>query len=257
LTLSLGKTMVHPRAFTLNSTPFWGSPSGGRVVGFLRPSALFPGDKLTKQIDSMRDRFFSSCSGYGRKRRWIVRSMFLDLNQKAIHASRRSVSRGLGLVVDREMLQVNNLWQRELFYLEQVMERPLPCLNSELVVPDGWKQVSSSWMSSEMIEDWKKKWSTAVVDHAWLNPYNPSDFTEDALMHRVREGCSPFGLGTLIGAKVRRMLKLSRAAAWKWVFMRLNPSFFGRVQREKGKRVWVEVDLLAPRSQVEFLLQSI
>jgi len=251
LTLSKGKTLVHSRAFTLNSTPFWSSSTGGRLVGFVRPSSVFPHKEVSEQVLSLNGRFYKACSGYGRKRTSIVRTWFLNRNQKPIHLSRRSVSRGLGLAVDEGNLRESNLWDRELFYLEQSEERPLPVVEAGL--PTGWKQVGSSWMDSSTIQEWNRKWSAACVDFAWLHQPLPSELSVDHRISLIRAGCSPYGLGTLIGSKVRRMLGLSRAKAWKWVYTRRNPAVFGRVKRKRGAGVWVEVDLLASRSQVAFI----
>jgi hypothetical protein len=166
LTLSVGKTLKHSRAFTLNSTPFWSSPRGGRLVGFVRSSSLFPQGKQSEQVASMNGRFYSSCSGFGVEGTRAVRSKFLSLNQKSIHLSRRSVSRGLGLAVDEGMLRAVGLWHRELFYLEQVKEPLVPCLEPGL--PSGWAQVSSSWFDSpDAIKFWERKWAEACVAHAW------------------------------------------------------------------------------------------
>jgi len=160
----------------------------------------------------------------------------------------------MGLAVDREMLQsIPGLWHRELFYLEQVVERPLPYLSKDTVIPDGWRQVSASWLSLEEVKEWAREWSRATVEHAWFGSFSPCEVSEDALMAAVRLGCSPYGLGTLISLKVRSMLRMSRNAAWKWVNQRRNESVFGRVRWKKGRGVWVRVDLLASRNQVAFL----
>jgi len=251
LTLSLGKTLKHSRAFTLNSTPFWSTGKGGRLVGFLRSSSVFPSKSVSEQVLSLNGRFYSACSGYGGRRKRVVRELFLLHNQKPIFASRRSVTRGLQLAVDEGMLRDLGLWQRELFYLEQVDEPLLPVATPGL--PPGWRQVGSSWMDQSTIDEWKRRWASACVDHSWTSPVALNELSEDSLMSRIRAGCSPFGLGSLIGARVRRMLGLSRVLAWKWVFARQNSSVFGRVRRNRGEKVWVEVDLLAPRSQVAFI----
>jgi len=254
LTLSKGKTFLHRRAFTLNSTPFWSCHSGAKMVGFLRSSAIFPRSSISEQIVSLNSRFYSAGPGFGRSRKRVVQRLFLDQNQKAIHASRRSLTRGLGINVDEEVIKDVGLWYRELFYLEQVEERNLPVVSTPL--PPGWKQVSSSWMSHDVCEEWKRRWSDACVEHAWTSNYDPNSISEDVSMDKIRLGCTPYGLGTLISPRVRRMLKMTRSQVWKWVNLRRNPSVFGRVKRDLGSRVWVEVDLLATRTQVAFLAQT-
>ncbi|BCH36653.1 RNA-dependent RNA polymerase [Aspergillus pseudoviridinutans botourmiavirus 1] len=248
LRLSVGKTMVHGRAFTLNSTPFWSCPKGAQLVGYVRSSALFPRGTLSEQICSLEGRFYSASAGYGCRRRRLVRKAFLIHNQKAIHASRRSATRGLGLAVDEGALRAAGLWYRELFYLEQVEEPLLPVLDTP--VPSGWRRVPCHWVPDQ--DRWERAWSDACVDHAWHGTFSSSDVDEDTKMQAIRGTLSPYGLGTLIGARVRRMLSMSRAAVWRWVNQRRNSSLFGRVRRSKGRMVWVEADLLPKRLQVVF-----
>lgn len=254
LTLSLGKTLKHSRAFTLNSTPFWSHRSGGaRLVGFVRSSALFPKGSLSEQIESLNGRFYSACSGYGGKRRGVVRTLFLLRNQKAIHASRRSVTRGLGMAAGEQEIKGAGLWYRELFYLEQPEEPLLPTLDGRTPVK-GWKQVPRAWFSdSSEIKRWERLWSGACVYHAWFSDFTTSSFSEDSKMAKVREGVSPYGLGTLISTRVRHMLRMTRSQVWRWVNLRRNTSVFGRVRGAKSQMIWVEVDELPERSSLRFV----
>jgi len=258
LTLSLGKTLKHSRAFTLNSTPFWSHRSGGaRLVGFVRSSALYPKGSLSEQICSLNGRFYSACAGYGGKRRSVVRTEFLLRNQKAIHASRRSVTRGLGLAAGEQEIRDSGLWFRELFYLEQVDEPLIPTVDSRIPV-QGWKQVPKSWISSkESIRDWEQRWSAACVYHAWFSDFTNSSFSEDAKMSKIREGVSPYGLGRLISLRVRRMLRMTRSQIWKWVNLRRDTSAFGRVRGAKSQMIWVEVDALPKRSALTLVKGTI
>jgi hypothetical protein len=255
LTLSKGKTLTHSRAFTLNSKPFWSTRGGGKEVGFIRSSALFKKGELSELIQSLNGRFYSACAGYGRRRTEAVRRCFLVHNQKAIHAGRRSLTRGYGLAVGRKLLHDVGLWHRELFYLEQVVEKPVPQVaRGEL--PEGWAQVSKTVVPVEDIPYWESEWSWACVSHAWLSSFRPSDFSEQGKLAYIRDGCSPYGLGVLASARVRRMLGLTRSALWRWVYLRSNDSVFGRRHFSRGKGVWVEVDQLASRSLVCFVSAS-
>jgi hypothetical protein len=72
------------------------------------------------------------------------------------------------------------------------------------------------------------------------------------------QGCSPYGLGSLIGSRVRRLLGgMSRSQAWKWVYLRRNESVFGRVRWSRGKGVWVPCDLQLSCSQVCFVSRHV
>jgi len=259
LTLSKGKTLVHSRGFTLNSTPFWSSPKKGAVaVGFVRASAIMKRAELSELIQSLSSRFYSSCAGFGRERRNAVRRFFVDYNQKPIHASRRSLTRGLGMLVDRKLLHDVGLWHRELYYLGQITERPIPPLAAG-ELPDGWIMVGKSLIPDGDIEWWEREWQWSCTEHAWLSNFQLSELCEASKYQRIIEGCPPYGLGSLIGSRVRKMLKMTRSKVWKWVYSRADESVFGRLHRDRGSGVWVKVDQLASRSlvkHVNFLLGS-
>jgi hypothetical protein len=249
LTLSVGKTLKNRKFFTLNSTPFEARQKCAAAVGFIRASALFTEKKITDQVMSLNGRFYSACAGYGRVRKLHVREAFVDLNQRAIHASRRSVTRGLGLAVERSTLHAVGLWHRELFYLEQVEEKPVPMVaRGEL--PSGFAQVSKSWIPKSDLRAIEDEWSWACTEHAWFSDFTASAFSDKSMIDLIREGCSPYGLGCLASARVRRMLKLSRSALWRWIYARSNESVFGRVRPQKAERVFVNVDRLSEYTPV-------
>jgi hypothetical protein len=266
LTLCKGKTFVHRRGFTLNSTPFWATSKGAKAVGFLRPSAIWKQGDLEEQIRSLHGRYYSSCAGYGRLRREMVRTFLLKQNEKCIHASRRSISRGLELAVTRKMLHDLGMWHRELYYLEQVVERKVPPLK-KTELPAGWIQLPRNVMSQEDIDFWQSEWSWACTEYAWTGDFRPQGMKDPDNYRVVNsfgasgiiDGCPPYGLGSLIGPRVRKMLKMSRSQIWRWVFKRQNEGVFGRVHWGRGKGVWVLVDQLATRSLVthaKFVLAS-
>lgn len=226
--------MTHSRCFTLNSTPFKASSGGVKIVGFLRPSACWKKGPLSVQIRSLNSRFYSVSAGFGRRRSRVARSWFLDQNQKAVFACRRSLTRGMGLAVDRGMLTDGGLWFRELFYLEQWQEAELPAEVGS--VPPGWIP-ESSWKFSECERRaWASAYRGAIDDHRWHGIVPLA--TEDAEMGSIRQGCFPYGLPP--GVKYRKMLKLSREKAWRWACRRRNESVFGRVRfSRKTDRVMV------------------
>jgi hypothetical protein len=234
LTLSEGKTMKSPRFFTLNSTPFKASSTGGRLVGFVRPSACWKKGSLPEQIRSLNSRFYSVGAGLGRLRSRVVRAWFLEQNSKAIFASRRSLTRGLGLAVDEGMLRDGKLWHRELFYLEQIEEPILPAQSGS--VPPGWHAESTWKFSVDERRAWEALYRGAVDDHRWHGVIPL--VTDDTEMESIRQGCVPYGLPP--GRKYRRMLGLSRSSAWNWFCRRRNASVFGRVRfSRKADRVVV------------------
>jgi len=159
----------------------------------------------------------------------------------------------LGLVVDREMLHTLGMWHRELFYLEQVSEFPLPVavIGS---VPEGFVQVSKNWVTPAQIKEGADRFQSELLRLAWNETYDPEGASEDELFRRIREGASPYGINHFKGLKtVRKMLRLSRRACWQWVFRRTNESVFGRCNMSYGRRVWINQDMLGGCSRhVEF-----
>jgi hypothetical protein len=253
LTLSKGKTLKDPRFFTLNSALFEGGTKKTRSVGFLRPRALWKDQRIGEAILSMNSRFYSFAVGMGRERTRLAREFFVGCQSKAIHASRRSLTRGLGLSVDQGILRSQGLWHRELFYLEQAVEPPLPCLVKG-GVPDGFVQVSKHHIPPDTVREQEALFQERLVSWAWSEPFDPDRYDDDSVLQRIREGCSPYGLAGLNTRIPRRMLKLSRKDMWHWIYSRTNTSVFGRVGFSKEKRVWVSEDLLRNfKWQVQFV----
>jgi len=137
LVLSQGKTIVESRYFTLNSTLFKAGPKGPRLVPFIRSKALFGIDD-DDSVASLRGRFYSFCPGYGSSRRSRARVVFLRENSGWIRKSCRSLTAGLGIQVEPEVIAESGMLSRELRYLEEV-EKPLPNLKTEWGhMPEGY-----------------------------------------------------------------------------------------------------------------------
>lgn len=128
LVLSQGKTLVESRYFTINSTLFKAGPGGPRAVPFIRSKALFGGD--LDSVASLRGRYNSFAPRYGSIRRGRARVVFLRENSGWIRKSCRSLTAGLGLQVEPEVLAQSGMLSRELRYLAEV-EKPLPNLPSQ------------------------------------------------------------------------------------------------------------------------------
>lgn len=241
LTLSKGKTLMHSRAFTLNSTPFWSCSGGARQVGFVRSSAIWKDQDIVERVVSLNSRFYSCSTGFGRSRTELVRSLFLLQNQSAILACRRSLTRGMGCKVGRGMLHDVGLWHRELFYLEQVEERPLPVLKDG-GIPAGFKSVPEATLGPDELARARLLWGEACVDHAWTASFSLSELSSEDKLRRLFLGTSPYGISSVLSPIVKRMLNLTRSKAWKWVYSRENESVFGRVRMSRSKGVFVPVD---------------
>jgi hypothetical protein len=148
------------------------------------------------------------------------------------------------------MLHRLGLWHRELFYLENDVESPLPRL-VDGKAPDGFVKVSKHLVAAEVARENSSRFKRALTDLAWSEPYDCRSKDEDSLFVAIREGCSPYGINHFKGLKVvRGMLRLTRKALWQWVYIRKNASVFGRVRPEKKERVWLHedsVDLVSRR----------
>jgi len=254
LVLSIGKTMKNSRFFTLNSALFEGLSNKSRAVGFVRPRSCWSAGSASEQVFSLRSRYYAFSSGMGGKRTSVAREFFIAQNERTVHLSRRSLSRGLEMKVDQGLLRRRGLWHRELYYLEQDVEQPLPLLEKG-GVPEGFVQVSASRVSVDMATEGRNRFNAALYAQCWNEPYDPKSSSEDVRLAAVREGCSPYGINHIKGlAKIRQMLRLSRNKLWKWVFLRSNESVFGRVRWSRPKRVWVSLDMLSGlRQHVDFV----
>lgn len=165
LVLSAGKTIVESRYFTLNSTLFKAGPKGPRLVPFIRSKALFGMDQ-EDSVASLRGRFYSFCPGYGSKRRASARVVFLRENSGWIRKSCRSLTKGLGIQVEPEVIAEAGMLGRELRYLAEV-EKPLPNLVTEWGhMPEGYHL---RWVDKDTkrCRSKDKGLEAAFLDAAW------------------------------------------------------------------------------------------
>jgi len=142
LVLSKGKTMVHGTYFSLNSCLFKARPLDVFIVPCIRSTA-FGFCPSGQGVESLAGRWRASFPGFFGNRRTLLRVDWLKWNRKWIVASRRSLSRGLGLNVNESEVRSAGLWSRECFYLSMARETPLPVkrsvLDQVLKVPHDWE----------------------------------------------------------------------------------------------------------------------
>jgi hypothetical protein len=243
LVLSAGKTLEDSRFYSLNSCMFEASANKVRFVPFIRPKAIWSlKERECERVASLASRFRSFLVGMGSRRRLEFESLFLEQNIDAILRCRRSLTRGMGMKVSEAALRSSGLWSRELFYLEQVEERPLPSLSFSQIkcndCPPGWKKVSPHWYPREVIKGWEFRHSHETVKRAWTGQVLSDSYAEQNWMRLLDEGCSPWGLKYL-GTFKRSMLRMSRRQFWRWRCVRTNRSLFGRVSFSKGVGVWM------------------
>jgi hypothetical protein len=115
LVLSLGKTLVHPNYFTLNSCLFRGTPVGCSRVPFFRPKAYFSAPENAEAIGGQLMSLVVGCPGSPVKDE--IMSSFLRRSAKKLGWSMMSLTRDLGVRVSRKVLRMSGLYDRERFYL--------------------------------------------------------------------------------------------------------------------------------------------
>jgi len=205
LRLSLGKTLVSTRIFSLNSKFFrsrctvktctglaglfgqvW-TEERVEVLPVVRSTSVF---LAVEDPTALAGRFQSAFLGdWGRRRRelniWLLRRL-----APAIYSTQRSVTRGLGIPVSVKELKAAGLWEREVFYLSSHTEPPLPPprrLFAQRTVPDGWSRVWSDFRADveDEVDDFILSETVAL---SWeRQPLPPSEVSQ-AHWEAVREG---------------------------------------------------------------------
>jgi hypothetical protein len=173
LTLSIGKTMVCDRYFTLNSCLFRGEGSGCKRLRVVRATALGlrPGRSPVESLAGRWSRLLKDFPA-GRARKIVLANHFLKINSYLIVSSRRSVTRGLQMRVPPESIVSSGLWPRECFYLSFPAELPLPLspeAREKCRVPPGWVSRRVENVTKEMLEV-SKGVAGAFVEMSWTLP---------------------------------------------------------------------------------------
>lgn len=211
-----------------------------RGVPFVRPRAVWSSkEHMAEKIGSLGARFRSSAVGFGSRRRSVFRTWFLLENRLTILSCRRSLTRGMGIKVTEGELRGSGLWHRELFYLEQINELPLPIWSYSQIrsndCPQGWSRVSAHWYPKQVVSGWRHRFFFEVVKLAWSNPVLSDSAAKERWMNECKSGCSEWGKSRLSPLQ-RSLLGLSGRHAWRYLFIRDNASVFGRsaFSRVKG-----------------------
>lgn len=249
LTLSKGKTLVHRRYFSLNSTFFEGrycrKPS---LIPVVRAKCLYA--PLQKgDGPSLAARLVASCKGMVAWAKVIVKSHILRWHRRSARAVGCSFNRGLGVRVPYPALVESGFLEQESFYLrlpagmdnqrKQVYEHG----EDRLPATHGWRTVPRSRARAEMSADGVKNlevmWSEHCLNHAWTVRFVD---TGDKTFEPVRVGFEP--LGNLWG--YARLCKITSRALWRWLgaFSRKHPSvkrwlYDGTRKRSAPDLIWV------------------
>jgi hypothetical protein len=144
LVLSKGKTLVSPRFFSLNSTPFRGFENRVKMIPFVRAKALYT---KPDNPSAWAGQISSVCPGFRGRHASVWRVRFLRAHSSQVWISQRSITRGLGVHASRADLRLSGLWRRERFYLRFSSEEPLRALASGCATsafPKGFQSWSRS-----------------------------------------------------------------------------------------------------------------
>jgi hypothetical protein len=256
LTLSVGKTMVHSRYFTLNSSLFKAVGTGAQQLSIVRSTAM--GLKRDPSpIESLPGRWRKVVSDYrpSRSEKVILGTYFLRWNKRDVVGSRRSLTRGLDMSIPHESLAACNLWRRECFYLDLPREVPLPLspeMREKLRVPIGWERRRIENMTKEIKEKarqvgpefvsiaWTKapRASEASVREKrleWLELCRTTSFDYRPPARRYSKACRLLGLSL---ANTKRYLRPG-VLRGSWVTC---PSLIIKETLAKGKLVWLPTE---------------
>jgi len=186
LVLSSGKTMRDCRYFSLNSSLFSARlKSKPFAVPIIRSTAVFGLSRDRDSIVTLKGRFRNAFQGgWSRRRLDELHVWWLKTNAGLINASRRSISRGLGLPVNLGVIMEAGLWDREAWYLSFVAEKALPSPFSQWMSrPDGW-QYHRVEKVTKRDRARAGELAAAFVDAAWKPPRQDSegDMWEDDLV---------------------------------------------------------------------------
>ncbi|QGY72553.1 RNA dependent RNA polymerase [Plasmopara viticola lesion associated ourmia-like virus 23] len=177
LKLSVGKTLIDGRYFSLNSKLFKSTQKKCVLVPIIRPIA-FGFRKPESPVESLKGRWDCVKRDYPIHRK-IIEEEFLRVNRPYIYMSHRSLNRGLDIRMRYESLAASGLWAREAFYLSLPCERPLPPSPDRREgdrIPLGWElrrvdkitkemKLKTKEMGPEFVaQAWDGKWSGRKID---------------------------------------------------------------------------------------------
>jgi hypothetical protein len=256
LVLSRGKTMVHSTYFSLNSKLFAARGSSVKLVPSIRSTA-FGFKDVEDGVYSLRGRWQRVLQDYpcSKRKRVVLGTHFLRLNTKYVVASRRSVTRGLDMVMPYQSLMACNLWRRECFYLSFPKEDPLPIspkASSNLRIPEGWECRRIEEPTEEMLSV-QREIGPLFLALAWEN----GEVSDEALARAryeeaVRLAPSFRAANIKSRRKQARLLRLSLANTRRFLKPSIlrdgrvlrDPAEIVKIYRPGGKRLWLPIGFL-------------
>lgn len=170
LTLSVGKTMVDPTFFSLNSAFFQGCRGRTVAVPVIRSSMLNP-SQYPLGLGGSLIRFLRGWKGDERR---FLGGWFLRAKQGVIRASGRSVVEDLGIPADNAMLHCAGMAIREAFYrgskpVEAYWTEILDPVPSDRATPrvEGWCYIDAKWVPKFERKQFRNDFGLACLNAAW------------------------------------------------------------------------------------------
>lgn len=184
LTLSPGKTFVHERYFSLNSTFLEGrlpsvfddgtsSPRKPSIIPVVRAKCIYA--PLQRGFGlALAARARSSCKGMTGARKGLVIGHILKWHRRSASEIGCSLNRALGIRVTHPSLVEANLLEQEIFYLRLPRTQDVPRKVTKAPLPDGvvpvthgWREASRSLFSRERARELDGYWQEHCLAHAW------------------------------------------------------------------------------------------
>jgi len=174
-TLSVGKTLLHERYFSLNSTFFEGRASRKpSLVPIVRAKCIYA-PIVKGDGRSLAQRLFRSCNGLPGSMKAKVKGQILRWHRSAAKAVGCSFNRALGVRVTHDSLAEANLLEQEVFYLRLPKDYDVPRkeMKPDVEVPTspvtrGWKQVRlDRSIPKDRRELLSVLWGEHCTEHAW------------------------------------------------------------------------------------------
>jgi hypothetical protein len=253
LTLSKGKTLVHERFFSLNSTYFEGrSKRRPTLVPVIRSKSIY--SRLTQGDGvALAARLRESCRGFWPGAKRAVRAAVLRFHRRSVSGVGCSFSRGLGIRLDKGLLMSCRLLDQEVHHLKGPagVDKPRAGVDrTEIHASRGWTRVPSTPLNQE----YRGLWGVHCREIAWQLGVRGRAITGN--MDPPRYGYTPARYGVIVrkvmgqskrsSERLRRSFDLKNHHVKRWLNER-------QAKFRRAQTLWVPKELaLALRRDPKF-----
>lgn len=234
----LGKTLVHDRVFSLNSTLFRAGCTRVFTVPFFRSKAFFCNpDSVSSAVGQ-----YASCvvGCPGSSARSAVLVSFLRRHRKVFYSSQRSLTRDLGMRVSSRVLRESGFFAREQFYLDLPEPPPLPTFQG-LTLPAGFvqRELPRRPGPKRRAREEESLFFRSLLELCWLpqkarGPVDPWIGVRDGTFRYVRLRPLPFASVWLLCLRSQRINKEWKMGARREKIWQCIPDRPGSIAWVKG-----------------------